>query len=157
MGFIIALLGIFVFVAAYKGTYPQLAALLAQDVPGFAIWALALVVVGAFGLIPRARPIASGFLVLIFVAMVLKNGGVWTQLNQLISQGIPKVQGTGTNYSAMVGSGGAPQQGVDPLNPSYYAPQIGGGPQAGGTWYSTPRVQPQSLYSTGAGLSTVFA
>jgi len=100
MGFIILLIGAFAIVAAYKGTYPTLGALLAQDAPAFAIWALAIVVIGGFGFIPRVRPIATAMLVLIFIAMILKNGGIFSQLQKLVTQGIPKVAPSATGFSS---------------------------------------------------------
>lgn len=151
MGFILFLLGAFLIAAVYKGTYPELGKLLAQDAPGFAVWALALIFVGAFGFIPKARPVATAFLVLIFVAMVLKNGGVFDQLSQLASQGIPSVSGTGLNF------GNVPLTGSSAPGSSYYAPQGGGGPQSGGGWFSNPQAQPQSFSVPGFSIPRLYA
>jgi hypothetical protein len=73
MPFVLLLIGLVLVVAAYRNTQGDLAAALAQDVPGFLVWALAIVGVGALGWVPGMRPVSRSLMTLVLLVIVLKN------------------------------------------------------------------------------------
>lgn len=130
------LLLIFIAVAAIaiavKGTGKQAAALLAHDAPGFAVWSVSILIVGGIGFIPGLERISRAFLLLILVTIVLSKQGVITQLQNAFATPIPSDPGLTGNPMGL-GPIELPQ------SPNLYAPQQGGGPQRGGTWFSSPQ------------------
>lgn len=72
MVLIALLLGAVLIVAAIRGTQGTLFGALGQDVPPFAVWAAAIIAVGALGYVPGLKPVSRGLLALIFVVIVLK-------------------------------------------------------------------------------------
>jgi hypothetical protein len=73
MPFILVLIGALLLVAAIRNTQGDLATALATDVPGFMVWALAIVGVGALGWVPGMRQISRGLVALVLVVLVLAN------------------------------------------------------------------------------------
>jgi hypothetical protein len=73
MPFLLILIGALLIVSAYRNTAGTLAADLEQDVPGFAVWALAIGAIGALGWIPGMQTISRWLLALVLVVIVLRN------------------------------------------------------------------------------------
>ena len=76
MPVILLVIAILLFVSAYRGvnSISYLASNLEQDVAGFFVWALAIIVIGAIGLIPNMRKVSNALLVLVILVIALKNG-----------------------------------------------------------------------------------
>lgn len=66
-------IGVILVVAAIRDTQGDLFDALRTDVPAFAIWAAALVAIGALGYIPGVRPVSRGLLALVIVVLVVNN------------------------------------------------------------------------------------
>lgn len=73
MAFALLAIGAILLVAALRGTQGTLASALTTDIPGYAKWALAIVLIGAIGFIPNMRPISRALLALVLVVIVLHN------------------------------------------------------------------------------------
>ena len=67
------LIGAILIVVALRGTQNELFAALMEDVPAYVVWAAAIVAIGAIGVIPGLKPATRGFLILIFVVIILRN------------------------------------------------------------------------------------
>ena len=73
MPFVLVIIGAVILVAALRNTQGTLATALETDVPGFAVWALALAGVGALGFVPGMRTISRGLIGLVLLVLVLRN------------------------------------------------------------------------------------
>lgn len=73
MAFVLILIGLVLVVSAYQGTQSQLGADLKQDIPPFAVWALAIAAVGGLGFIPGMKVISRYLIALVLVVLVLRN------------------------------------------------------------------------------------
>jgi hypothetical protein len=73
MPFLLVLIGAVLLLAAVRNTAGDLGNALAQDVPGYLKWALAIVAVGALGWVPGMRTVSRWLLALVLVVVVLKN------------------------------------------------------------------------------------
>lgn len=94
-----------------KGLFPQLAADFFTE--GYLYWVSALVIVGFVGYVPQLRKPADAFLVLILVAMLLKNGGFFAQFETAIqgtagsanpvqpANAVSNIGGTGINFNGV--------------------------------------------------------
>lgn len=89
MPFLLIVLGALFLVLGYQGTQAQFFALLKSDFTGpgnFWYWLVAIVMVGGLGYIPGLQGLSRAFLLLILVALFLKNGtGFFAQLNQSVA------------------------------------------------------------------------
>lgn len=86
-------------VTGAKGTHAALGAQLTKDFTGdknFIYWLIAIGVVGSIGYVESMRTFSRLFLLLIVVAMILKNGGFATQLMQAVQQGPQKIAAPAT-------------------------------------------------------------
>ena len=70
----IAFIALIILVAAVRGTYTQLFGQLVADMPGFAVWAGAMLAIGLLGYIPGAETPSRYLLALVFLVLVLGNG-----------------------------------------------------------------------------------
>lgn len=92
------LVGLVLIVSAIRGTHGQLWTLVVNDMTGagathgFIVWLAAIVAIGAIGFYRPLRTPSHLLLGLIVVVIFLVNGGVWQQVSQTFTQGIP--QGT---------------------------------------------------------------
>lgn len=73
MAFVLILIGMVLVVSAYQGTQGQLGTDLKQDIPPFAVWALAIAAVGGLGFIPGMKVISRYLIALVLVVLVLRN------------------------------------------------------------------------------------
>lgn len=83
MGLIFIFVGIVVLAVAYQGTENQFLTLLKGDFTGsnnFAIWALAIIIVGALGAVPEVGELSDWFLALIIISLLLSHSGFFAQL-----------------------------------------------------------------------------
>lgn len=94
MPFVLIGAGLILILTAFNGTVGDLGSQLKQDIftgsnngPSFIMWFLAIAIVGSIGYIPGAKKPADAFLVLILLGIVLKNGGIFTNLMNAIKQG----------------------------------------------------------------------
>ncbi len=77
MPFFLIIVGVVFLVSASKGTQNQLFTLLKGDFSGpnnYFYWLASILVVGAFGYIPKFKPVSDMFLVLIVLSLVLTRG-----------------------------------------------------------------------------------
>ena len=70
---ILLLIGVILIVSAVRNSQGALFTALGQDVPGFFVWAAALLALGAVGWIPGLKPISRGLLALVIVVLILRN------------------------------------------------------------------------------------
>jgi uncharacterized membrane protein YgcG len=83
MGIPLLFAAIILFIAAYQNQLPYLATNLEQDFAGFFPWLLAVLVIAAIGLIPRAKPVAYALLGLVFLVMLIANKGFFSNLQNI--------------------------------------------------------------------------
>jgi len=77
MPFFLLIVGVVFLVSAAKGTQQNLFSLLKGDFSGpdnYFYWLVSILVVGAFGYIPKFKPVSDMFLVLIVLSLVLTRG-----------------------------------------------------------------------------------
>lgn len=81
--------GALLLISAVRNQQGSLFSLVKQDLTGtgsFLEWALALLLVGAVGFIPKARPLSIALLALVLLGIVLKSGGgFFSQLSSAVS------------------------------------------------------------------------
>ncbi len=73
MIFVFLLLGVVLIVAAVRNSQGALFSALGEDVPGYFVWAAALLALGAIGWVPGLKPVSRGLLALVIVVLVLHN------------------------------------------------------------------------------------
>lgn len=91
MPIFILFIGVLLIVAGINNKIPELIALVKEDfrptenVPGFHVWIIAIVVTGAFGYVKEFKPVANAFLVLVIVGLVLSNGGFFRKFRDALA------------------------------------------------------------------------
>jgi len=83
-------IGLLLVITGVKNTYAQFGAQLKNDFTGqnnFTTWLVAIGLIGAVGYVPALRAFSNGFLVLVFIVIVLKNGGAFDNLKSALAQG----------------------------------------------------------------------
>lgn len=96
------LIGLALIVAAYRNTQHALFSQIASDAPGFAKWAIAIVVIGLLQYIPNFAVAAKYLLALVLLVIVIVNKGAFANF-QTAATGTPAtVQGGAT--PALTGS-----------------------------------------------------
>lgn len=113
MPFVFLIVGIGLLVTAIRGTQATAFGLLESEFSGpnsFLKWALAMLILGAAGYIPVIRPVTRGLMVLVLLAIVLKNkGGLFKSFNDQIAA---PVQPPAPPASAGVGGASAAGSGA---------------------------------------------
>jgi hypothetical protein len=86
MPLVAILLGLAIIDTGLRGTEHNIAGQLGKDFGGtaFVSWAGAIIIIGGIGEFPALNKISSGLLLLVVAVMVLRNGGVFSQLSQVI-------------------------------------------------------------------------
>lgn len=102
---------------AYRNTFSALFTLLTADLPGFAKWALAIIVIGAMQYIPAFSTAAKYLLVLVLLAIVLANRGAFANFSAIVNGQPGSVQGGPTptlsgNPTVNIASSGGSSAGV---------------------------------------------
>jgi hypothetical protein len=100
MPFALILAGLALILVGYQGTQAQFFTLVESDVPHFAVWGVAIFIIGAIGYIPRAKDLSNAFLVLVILGLFISNRGFFAKFNQAVGIGgasvSPATSGTGT-------------------------------------------------------------
>lgn len=99
MPFAFITIGLIMVITGVKGTHAALGAQLQKDFTGdrnFVYWLLAIGVVGSLGYVESMKTFSRLFLLLIVVAMILKNGGFAEKLMQALAQGPQKISAPST-------------------------------------------------------------
>jgi hypothetical protein len=102
MPFALIIIGLLLVVTGANDTYKQTGSLLVGDLTGpgnFTYWILAFGSLGAIGYNETLRPFSRAFMVLIFVALIVRNGGFFDKFSKAI--------GTNSTASGGVASGTA--------------------------------------------------
>lgn len=73
MVLVVLFLGAILLVAGIRGTYRDLFTALSIDVPGYIVWAAAILALGAIGLIPGLKPVSKGLLALVLIVLIVNN------------------------------------------------------------------------------------
>lgn len=73
MTLVVLAIGIVILVASLRGTHASLFEAIGTDVPGFVVWAAAIVSLGAIGFIPGLKPVSRGLLALVVVVLIFQN------------------------------------------------------------------------------------
>jgi hypothetical protein len=111
------LIGVALITVAYRNTYHALFSQLQSDAPGFAKWAIAIVIIGALQYVPNFNAAAKGLLALVILGIVLANHGAFQQFQTAIAQAPAAVQGgsqpalTGSPTISVGNSGGGSSAG----------------------------------------------
>lgn len=95
MPFLLVIVGLTMIVTGVKNTSAQFGQQLVGDFTGsgnFTYWLVAIGSVGALGYVPDFKQFSRVFLALIIIAMVLRNGGVFSQLTAALQQGPQEAQ-----------------------------------------------------------------
>jgi hypothetical protein len=124
MPFVLIIAGVVLIISAVRNTQQQLFYLLALDFTGphnFIFWFLSILLIGALGYIPKAKPLSDGFLILVILVLFLKKGTGFFDMFQ-------KQIGTTQNATPNV-STGQPGQGF--VSTSSGGITIGGGSGGG--------------------------
>lgn len=82
------ILGAIILDLAFRGTEHEFAQQLGKDFgagSSFLSWAAAIVILGALGYVPALHRVSTLALGLVIVVMVLKNGGLFQQLSNVIT------------------------------------------------------------------------
>lgn len=90
MPFALVTIGLLLIVTGARDTYSDAGKLFVSELTGpnnFTYWLLAFGALGSLGYNETLRPFARGFMVLIFLSMVLRNRGVFDQFGKAIKQG----------------------------------------------------------------------
>lgn len=126
MPFALIFIGLVLVVTGARDTYKPMGAQLVTDFTGknnFTYWLAAIGAVGAVGYYTPAKSFSHAFLLLILLAMVLANGGVFDKFTQALAQG-PAASPAPDPVAAASPSGGnsgAKTAGTDGINASQIA------------------------------------
>jgi hypothetical protein len=109
MPFALVTVGLILVITGVKDTYLAMGQLVKGDFVGkgnFLYWIAALGIVGSVGYVERLRGFANAFMALIIIAMVLKNGGVFSQFKAALASGpvSPQAQAAPTQSASVPGS-----------------------------------------------------
>ncbi len=89
MPFGLIALGVLLLVVGYQDTYKEFAALLKNDFTGkgnFFYWLVAIVVIGLIGHVKGLENFSGAFMVLIIVAMIVGNKGLFANAEKALAQ-----------------------------------------------------------------------
>lgn len=104
MPFILLFAGVLLLVVSIRNQQTPFVQLIKSDFTGphnFLYWVVALVVIGAIGYIPKARPVANLLLVLIIIALILTRGKGGLFQNLTSALGTTTAQQTGTTVAGV--------------------------------------------------------
>lgn len=119
MPFALVLIGLIMVITGAKDTHEELGKQLTEDFTGpdnFIKWAAAIAGLGAVGYVKDLQPISRLALALLFVVMILSNGGMFDKFMQAVNQGPEAIPRPNQGGSAAPGDTGAlPANVNDPL------------------------------------------
>jgi hypothetical protein len=106
------LIGVMMVTLAFRGTEREFATQLKSDFGGgeFISWFAAVAILGGIGLVPQLRTLSNLSLALVIVVLVLRNGGLFQQLADVIehppaaapSVPLPSIGGGGSGLAGAV-------------------------------------------------------
>lgn len=104
MPFALIIIGVLIVLTAINNTAPAFGSQVYKDLfsedGGFVYWVAGIVIVGLFGYVPSLKKPSDLFMILIIVAMLMKNGGFFTTLQQ----GLANASGSGTSATTTTGA-----------------------------------------------------
>lgn len=110
MPFVLIIAGVVLIISAVRNTQQHLFYLLALDFTGphnFIFWFVSILIIGALGYIPKAKPLSDGFLILVILVLFLKKGtGFFDQFQRqigLTTTTRPQVSTTSTGGQSFAG------------------------------------------------------
>lgn len=106
-------IGIILIVAAVRNSQAALFDALKTDVPGYVVWAAAIVAVGAVGWVPGLRPVSRGLLALVILVIILRN---YTTVLSGFQNAWQSPPAAGSNAQPTSGSSGGGISPTDLLN-----------------------------------------
>lgn len=83
MALILMAIGMLVLVAGYEGTFGAFMQQLGQDMPGFAPWAFAVLLIGMLGYVKEFEGVSNALMFLTLLVIVLGHKQIWANLKQL--------------------------------------------------------------------------
>jgi hypothetical protein len=111
MPFFLLLIAAVIFLAAVRDTHTQLGSMLAADVPGFLKWALAIVAIGALGMVPALKEVSRYLLALVFIVLVVTRYkdlfAGFTSLDTATAPAVTPPTSPADRYSSDAGGGGS--------------------------------------------------
>lgn len=87
MQFALVIIGLILIVSGARDTYAALGKELSEDAQDFMPWIVALGGVGMMGYVPQMKPFSRAFIVLIFIVMIIRNGGFFDKFNEALALG----------------------------------------------------------------------
>jgi hypothetical protein len=108
MAIIVLFLGIMLVITAYNNTFAALFHQLGSDLPGFGIWAAAIIIIWAVSNVPALRTPAKWFLALLIIVFLLSNHGLWPNLQAAITGQTPPQPPQQTQLPSLVSQTPAP-------------------------------------------------
>lgn len=90
MAYILSFIGVLLIVTGARDTWRQFGSTLYNDMigsGGFIYWIVAIGIIGAIGYYHPLKTFSRAFIALIVIVFVLKNGGLFSQLQQALAQG----------------------------------------------------------------------
>jgi hypothetical protein len=123
MPFVFLIAGLGLLITAVRGTQATAFGLLKSEFSGinsFAKWALAIFILGGLGYIKTIQPITRGLMILVLLAIILKNrGGLFSSFNKQVSNPVqPAAQGTSGALQSTGQGGSLPTPDQVAVNPS---------------------------------------
>lgn len=119
MPFALVLIGLALIISGAKDTHEELGKTLAGDFTGdqnFTKWAAAIGGVGAVGYVKALQPVSRIFLALIFLVMVLSNGGLFQKFVEALNKGPEAIPRPADNAAAGGATTPMPINSTNPLD-----------------------------------------
>lgn len=95
MPFVFLTIGVVLLASSVRNTQDQLFGLVKGDFTGpqnFIFWFLAIMIIGSIGYIPKAKPIATAFVTLVVIVLVLSRGNPSSAGGGFFQQFVSQVQ-----------------------------------------------------------------
>jgi hypothetical protein len=118
MSFALLIVGAVLLTSAVLNTQSTLWGLLKGDFSGpsnFWYWLILLLILGAVGYIPKAKPISDAFLVLLIVVIFLSKGGFFAKFSSAVQGTTSTAPNTSTSTATTQTAGLQPLQSLQPL------------------------------------------
>jgi hypothetical protein len=118
MSFALLIVGAVLLTSAVLNTQSTLWGLLKGDFSGpsnFWYWLILLLILGAVGYIPKAKPISDAFLVLLIVVIFLSKGGFFAKFSSAVQGTTSTAPNTSTSTATPQTAGLQPLQSLQPL------------------------------------------
>lgn len=87
MPFALTIIGLIMIVSGARDTHAALGKEVVADATDFLPWIVSIGGIGMVGYIPQLRTFSRAFMALIFIVMVLRNGGFFDKFNEALALG----------------------------------------------------------------------